>query len=505
MISVAVSFSANAATYYVDQTAGSDTNAGTSPSAPWKKCPGMVGWTGVATLQPGDTIYFDRGDTWDIPATSWGPGLEIKRGVYYVGNSWGTGSRARLRALGAHESGNVRFWEDHATIPTQFEGFEVDGNGYRANGIDINCSHWTTGLTNAVKRIKNCIVHGQTGNGAEGDYRYGIIVSDNSPDASGRVANVEIIDTKAYDVPRVGFSIYPGDNGMLSNIVVRGCETYSTCTDPSYTYCHGIGFKGNIKNSVIEYCFVHDVAAAAIFISGPENGNGPAPTGLTLRYNILQSAGLNAVIQFYKGGNKSADVYGNIILQNEQMGGISFSGNSGTITARIYNNTFYNSFVDVGNPTSTGTIEFRNNIICELDDVPLTDLGQDITAHSNNLFFRSGGGTLVRSGANNYTASNLGSGYEATASSGDPLFKNPSNVPTGFTGTYGVDMRPNNDGLSLQQSSPGVNSGLSLTGGYNGSINSISRPAGAGWDIGAYELGSTVSQPPPAPTNLRVN
>jgi hypothetical protein len=79
------------------------------------------------------------------------------------------------------------------------------------------------------------------------------------------------------------------------------------------------------------------------------------------------------------------------------------------------------------------------------------------------------------------------SGYEPTASSSDPLFSNPANLPTGFTGTYGVDMVPNWDGFSLLKGSPGINRGMALSSDFDRSINSIRRPAGDGWDIGAYE------------------
>jgi len=48
------------------------------------------------------------------------------------------------------------------------------------------------------------------------------------------------------------------------------------------------------------------------------------------------------------------------------------------------------------------------------------------------------------------------------ASSSDPRYKNTANLPTGFTGTYGVNLAPNNDGLSLQQGSPGIDQGIVL-------------------------------------------
>jgi hypothetical protein len=263
---------------------------------------------------------------------------------------------------------------------------------------------------------------------------------------------------------------------------------------------HGYAIKANVKNSVVEYSYAHDVKAAAVFISGPESGNGTGPTGLTVRFNILQSTADDGVIRLYKGGDKSVDVYGNVVLENEATGGLSFSGNSGTIAARIYNNTFFDSFVDIGDPTSTGTIEFRNNLIYELDDIALTDAGSDITAHSNNIFCRTNGGTRVRIGGVNYSASNIGT-WEPTAKTANPLFKNTANLPNGFMFTGGSSRAPNKDGLSARDGSPALDSGADLGGAFNGSINSVVRPVGAAWDIGAYE---SVGVAPAPPQDLRV-
>lgn len=476
---------------YVDFTAGNDGNPGTI-SSPWKYCPGMVGWSGAATLEAGDTVYFDRSDTWPLGANASGAGFDLKAGVHYVGNVWnpasGAGTRALIFAAGEHESGVVRIWEDHATLPTWLEGFEINANNQRANLVDINHAHWKTGLTKAVKRVENCLAYGNSGDSSQGYYKYGIIVSDNSSDASGWVANVEILNTVIHTIARDGFCMYPGNNGMVSNIVIRGCEVYDTGNDPSYSEGHGYLIKGNVKNAVVEYSYAHDVNSSAIFINGPEAGSGPGPSGLALRYNLLQTADNNGVIRFYGTGSKSADVYGNLVLPNEATGGLSLSGNSGTHAFRVYNNTFYNAFVDLGSPSSTGTIEFWNNLIFELDDVPLTDASQKITGHGNNVYFRSGGGTLVSSGGSSFSAASLLSGYEATASSSDPLFKNSANLPDGFTGSFGAGLAPNRDGLSLQVTSPALSVGANLGAPYNGSINSVARPASGAWNAGAYQM-----------------
>jgi hypothetical protein len=205
---------------------------------------------------------------------------------------------------------------------------------------------------------------------------------------------------------------------------------------------------------------------------------------------VLHTADHNGVIRFYGTGSKSADIYGNIVLPNEAGGGFSMSGSSGTHAVRVYNNTFYNSFVDVGSPTSTGTLEFINNIFYELDDVPFTDAALKTTSHSKNLFFRSSGGTLVSSGGSAYTSATLLSGYEASATVADPLFKNAANLPTGFTGSYATGFSPNTDGLSLQANSPALNFGTNLGQPYDSSVNSAARPVSGTWDLGAYQAGT---------------
>ena len=147
--------------------------------------------------------------------------------------------------------------------------------------------------------------------------------------------------------------------------------------------------------------------------------------------------------------------------------------------------------------------EFKNNIVYYNSGVPLTDSEGKIASHSNNIFYRSNG-ALVTSKSVSYNSSNIQSGYEATASGNDPLYKNTANLPNGFTGTYGVNLAPNNDGLSLQQGSPGIDKGISLGSDFAGSINSVIRPVGSGWDIGAYEYNPGGTLTPSAPTNLRI-
>jgi len=491
---------AQAATYYVDQTAGNDSNSGTTPTTAWKNSPGMSSYSGSRTLAPGDIVYFDSADTWLVTGTQ---GLYLTGGVTYIGNGWGSGTRATIRANADLAAAVVRF-RDHSTVPTVFQGFDVDANGKVANGIEMNHSFFAGPLTGATKRIDNVIVHNVWSRTSLGQFKYGIIVS-NHGGTAGEVANAEILNSIVHDTSRDGLNLYPGDENaqcIVRNITVRGNTVYNTGQDPDYGAGSGIIVKGHVIDATIEHNYVNNTKGAGIFVNGNESNHfGVGPTNIHIRYNIVNVNTVNGSIRIYDGASgkdpKDLKIYGNVVYNNALNAGLLIDadlGNSNNL--RIYNNTFYNTPVVINNSAATfPVLEFTNNLIYVTGGVPLTDSGR-ITSHSNNIFF--GNGTLVRSGSTNYTSSNISS-YEATASSANPLFTNTANLPTGFAGTYGTNLAPNTTGLSLQASSYANDHGAALASPYNGSINSITRPSGGGSDIGAYEYSGAVAPPGTCP------
>jgi hypothetical protein len=494
-----------AATYYVDQTAGNDANNGTSPVTAWKNCPGMVAYSGSGSLRAGDTVYFDSSDTWLVTGTQ---GLYLTGGVTYIGNSWGTGTKARIRANADLDAGVVRF-RDHATMPTVFEGFEVDANGKVTNGVDINTAFWQL-MNGATKRIKDCEIHHTWSRASLGQYRYGLIIS-NHGGTGGYAENVEVINCVVHDTSRDGLCLYPGDENAdcrIKNILVRGCEVYNTGQDPDYGAGAGLLVKGYVVDAVLEYNYVHNTKGWLMFVNGNETHHyGVGPTNIHIRYNIFNGSSAAGAILIYDGSSgsdpKDLKIYGNIVYNSTSTGGLWLdSGLGNTLNLLVYNNAFYNAPVVVNNNSATvSTFEFRNNIVHYTAGTPLVDSPRKITAHSNNLYYR-GSGTLVSAGGTSYSSSTLAS-YEPTAYSANPLFKNTSSLPAGFGGTYGIDLTPNTDGLSLQSNSPALDNAAQLVSNFGGSINTVTRPAGSGWDIGAYEMNAAV-QIPAAPSNLTV-
>lgn len=71
--------------FYVDATAGDDSNSGLVPEAPWK----TIAKVNAALLDPGERVLFKRGETWEerlTPTRSGSAGYPITYGAYGSGN-----------------------------------------------------------------------------------------------------------------------------------------------------------------------------------------------------------------------------------------------------------------------------------------------------------------------------------------------------------------------------------------------------------------------------------
>jgi len=480
--------------YYVDisDPAADDSNPGTD-SLPWKYCPGMPGWTGDVTLEPGDTVYFNNAATWT--ASSGNALVQVVGGVTYDGKTWGSGARATLRATGGLYRSVINLMADDPAEPTIVRGFEVDANGQVTSGITVNWPQSSGSLTGATKRIEDCIVHGVASHSAQGQYEYGIAIS-SGYGGSRTVRNVEILDCTTYDISRGGVNVYSANddpNSTIENVVVRGCEIYNTGQDPNYGGS-GLALKNHIIDVIVEYNYVHHAARGAGIGISSHNEQFRGPENLIIRHNIVrENPQMGIVLNLW--GSADMDIYGNLIIKNTYQG-IRFMRAIGTLSVRIYNNTLVQNYYPgwsheilvQSTAASIPLLEIKNNIlIAASDTTPLVDDDGDITGHANNLYYRSGGGTLVRASGVSYTAGTVNS-WEPSAVTDDPLLKNLASLPAGFSGTYGVDMEPHPDGLSLTAGSPARDGGVPLDVAYSSSVNSVSRPNGAEWDIGAYEF-----------------
>lgn len=465
-----------AATYYVSSSKGDDRNSGTE-TAPWAHCPKMTGWGGSATLHAGDTVYFDSAGTWSGSASSYI--LSVVGGVTYIGDKWGSGSRAKIQSSSNLSSSVVYFGDDDPNYETVVQGFDLNLNGHSGEVVSFNRPA-SRDLTGTTKRIENCIARnpGYTTAGENHGIRIG---------APGHnTSNVEIIDNIVHAIPGDGimsYSQYGSNDGKITNVLVRGNTVYDI-GNASGNLAVGIYVKNRVTNEVIEYNTVVAVHGDGICLTA--DSGVIDPTNLTIRYNLVYNIEKRGIAFWMRtsGYPTVANIYGNIVYGCSSHG-IYFSPKLGAaMTVRIYNNTVYNngrSSIQIDSSSATfRVLEIKNNILASEGSAISGQTGR-ITAQLNNI-------------------------------SSNPGFKNTSNLPTGFVGTYGINMEPNKDGLSIV-SGIAIDGGKDLGSSFAGAINisgtskGVTRSSeGKGWDIGAYEKitdttgGSNLS--PPA--NLRI-
>lgn len=500
--------SASWATEYYVTTGGSDGNSGTGPSTPWR----TLSYAESKATQPGDIVYLKRGDVWDLSsAFAITHGGNSQGYITWDGGSWGTGDRAVIR------TSNDRSWGNNAIVNiitcsyVNFKNIIIDGQNRQADGLIIGGNQGYSGRTQNNEHhiiIENVNIL-DTGNYTS--YNNAFLAQPFYNDMSDILVENLYID----GCDDQGITLYPGrsDAGAtpseLSNVVLRNCYVTNYGRRGAESSA-GVIINNDITNVLMEYCTViagSEARGKGITISNNEPINGYYPKGLVLRYNIIANAPEDAVY-IQDGGAVTADLYGNVVYGSQRYGIFIDGGPAGDFSGaafKIFNNTLYHNG-SYGFVTSSAqvngspVVELKNNIIYAVgSEIAVGDISNIITSHSNNDIFNSSGDVnAVRIGGSYYRLSAVRN-WEATAQSANPQFKSLGDPPTLVTDSTG----PNTDGLSLLDGSPAIDSGVDLGGSYAGSINLVTRPGGAGWDIGAYEQGGIVNVLNP-PKNLRI-
>ncbi|HPQ40538.1 MAG TPA: right-handed parallel beta-helix repeat-containing protein [bacterium] len=478
--------------YYVNPAdpAASDTGPGTQ-SQPWQRCPGMPGWTGSISLNPGDTVFFHNTGTWSTDTGN--AVLQVTGGVTYDGASWGNGDRATFRAEGELSRSVINVMQDDPVHPTVIRGFHVDVNRQITSGICINWPNMSQDLLGAKKVIDNCIVHDVNSAADQGKYEYGIL-------AGGwfgfKVYDVEITRCEVFNIERSGISLYPGNDdpsGRIEHALIRGNTVYNCGPEPGAGF--GIGLKNAVIDAVVEYNTIYDTDESGIIVTTHPEPGFHGPRDIIIRHNIIRDSARSGIL-IQQRGDKRVDIVGNLIFNNAHEGIKIASNLEDVLELGVYNNTFYHNYVMdwsqeirvYGSAADFKRLELMNNIIyasektrCLVDDEAV------ITDHSHNVYYRETGRTTVISGDDSYWYTDTHH-YEATAMIIDPGLADPEWTPAGFSGEYGVDMAPDAGGLNLTVFSPAKDFGTALPDDFATGINSTQRPIGEGWDAGAYEF-----------------
>lgn len=467
-----------AATYYVDATGGSDSNAGTSAATAWQT---LTKVNSIAAFAAGDAILFARGRTWTgqlAPKGSGSAGAPIKIGAY------GSGAAPLLNGAGVLPATvwlkNQNHWEiadleitNAAATAALRLGILVDADdGALHEHIHIlNVTvHDVTGDPNVASResggiqidvdgqntrwndvlIDGCHIYnvGRTGiigpyntvDGGDWEERTPTNNMNWVPSTNCIIQNCVITDCEGNGLiwrlssrPMIRNNLFANNGTLISgnamfvfntdDAIIQENEAYGQVFNTGDTDAAGFDIDYKNKRTILQYNYAHDNDQGGITVTAGSVAFNVQPI---VRYNILQ--------------------------QNKRRG-IYFSG---TIdSARIYNNTIY------AGPGLAEPVRL----------VYMRSWGgwPDDTRFYNNIFANYASGSFYEFGSATGTVFDYNIFYDAVdAATDEPadahkLTSNPLLISPGSAGT-GLDSL---DGYMLRDGSPAINSGVNIAGNGN--------------------------------------
>ena len=551
------------ATYYVDATGGSDTNAGITSTSPWK----TIYKVSASFFSPGDSILLKRGETWreTLKVTSSGSSTSpITFGAYGSGNIpvinganlitvWennsGTDNNTwkstvttepkqlffngikgiKVASTISVNSYNKWYWESNtlyiysSTNPSTFyknPGIEASNRSWN---IEINAKDHIT-FTNISARLSNSNGF-QVSNSShikfiniEGSYNFDNGFSIWSTDVNYN-SNVYISG---------GIFSYNGNNGLylgdyLYKVVIDNCIFDHNGQNPSDLYNGGIyaAASNNMHGLIIQNCIAYSNGKDAknAIVANPTGGYGfwmdtlgsdSGNDSNIIRYNVSYNNS-NGGIQIEN--TNYAQAYYNISYNNKFGIEISCSDNKYPgENNRIYNNIFYGNDIGIyvhGKYKETGINNINNNLFSN-------NISTNNTYH--NLRAIEGGQNVSdangRGKGNAYTYNLFGDEKNKFIEWGTESYYSSYTSWESATGNCGFDgcshsvksdphfLNPAENDFHLESNSPAIDAGtnVSLIRDYAG--NAV--PYGGVPDIGVYEFTKIPRQPSP-PRGLRIN
>lgn len=496
MIPFFVAAQAWTATYYIDYEKGDDANVGTSTNAPWKRHPGMNGWSGQAFVtQPGDRFIFKGGITWPNAACS----------MYLTDD--GTSENRIYVGIDTNWYSRVQFiyWTNGNGIVQQSFNYPI----IDAEGLDIVDNRSFAGASNT--RNNAVIVTGDYIT-IDGLCVKGVRIDDNpaggspNPDAGSdhtlRVHDaLDFIGQGLYLCDWVVDTVHGGDVG--------GAIATGSCVNSALISCRIKGPE-NIDSKFITAINGRDYGNAVQFFSLVQ-GCDISRTGQgvwnckIVESNVIHSLGQYTDSQTHENAlwaQNSATINGNVF--RDVVGLLYFMpgwGKRSNHTMVAFNNVFLNTpalrLNPQDNPDVSNELWFFNNVVKQSSlclQVGTTKPGAPFAALviQNNIFI-SDKSSNPEALVNLVDTSDFGSRYESShnvylsTAQANSLGLTTARL---FKPSYQIPI------LAGQGYDLSSKTGIDMLG--------ISRPHGGFWDIGPYQISGAHYAPAP-PTDLRLD
>jgi hypothetical protein len=455
---------ASAANYFIDNNNGSDANSGLGTSSPWKKCPGMQGFSGSYTYSPGDIFIFKGGVTWTNPEF---PLVVTQNSVTFEStSSWYSGSFFTQPIFDMQDQ----------YLSGSYSVFYVQANSITINGFEIrnqlipNSTSWNAYGVAAVSGyqgtsgliVENCWIHNwisgcPTNNVNNTDSDFGGVFSQGS--------NLQV----------TGCTIGPGlpPTGLTGNCgcgVGGSCITVVSniilgCTDMIDSSPTNLSFN-TFEFGTNSYDPQHHANCLYVLIGTNQT--------IWINNNILHDLGSTfqtMLIQPYLGcTNTTFYVYNNVAwnLSSPIDFGNAYVAMPGTNQenfGHVYNNTIVNygtvAAIIGGGP-------------------PLTEIDCE-----NNLW-------ISDSTINAFLTASISGAYAPVGTRIDLYNLQMSNSVATAAGYVAANQyaTPNSSASTV-----GAGTNLISLGVYNIDVKKALRPASLPWDIGAYQFGADIFGP----------
>ncbi|WNS43715.1 S-layer homology domain-containing protein [Paenibacillus sp. MMS20-IR301] len=328
---------ASGTVYYVDSTAGSDSNPGTSDSSPWR----TLNKVNAIVFQPGDRILLKSGSEWNgqtlAPKGSGSDGKPI------IIDRYGSGAKPKIKANGQYADAvtlrNQQYWEIRNldvsnTAPVtgsfaqslgDFRGIHVTGADagrleyFRISGVDVHDVSgeiaWISGTVPAVPDPGIRFKTGWDGSKKTGGIVFDTTVADPQHPLQATVFNDVIIENSTVKNTSFGgiiFKQYAGDGGGdSSGIVSTGWGTRDSETDPKFTPHTNIIIRGN-------YITQKDTAFGcnAMYLTGVR--------GAVVEDNVVEGAGTSGIETYY--ADDITIQYNEVFKTSQKAGGADSNG-----------------------------------------------------------------------------------------------------------------------------------------------------------------------------------
>lgn len=446
--------------YYIDATNGNDSNDGLTPETAWRTIEKVNNsW---ASINPGDNILLKRGETFTDAR------LDIKKGgtesnPLTVG-AYGSGTKPTIsNSSGGINNGyaNIDYviiQDIHVKDATSDQGIAFGGKNHHSNITISRCTVNNIGsgrngilIANTdTYIIEDCAIYDCSNNGIViyGSATYpatngiirrnvihdivkndGITLHENSnSDSVG--PNHQILDNEIYNCGEDGIDLTSG-----SNVTAEGNETYGNGWS-------GIGI--GISNVTVDRHYSHDELSESLVLGG---------NNTTVKNSIIYNSGYHSILILSSCSN--LNFYHNTVIWKDATSGNLISIVSGSSDLKFKNNIFASTannypgrfidYVSGGSPSNTNS-DFDYNQYYRADNDSL-----------QNLWY----------------GNSFGSWQSSENQDANSYYDNPDIVDVG------------NEDFRIHGYSLCVDAGMNLGVSYD--YENRTRPAGSGYDIGAYE------------------